>query len=73
MAPAILSPLDSSSGVAAPTVFFHKERQLRCAVHGEDFTFLGFDRDLDFISDQMSKWYEVKVRGRLDGEPGGAE
>ena len=58
-------------GVSAPTVFYNEERQLRCVVHGDDFTFLGFEKDLDHIQWLMSKWYEMKVRGRLDGEPGG--
>ena len=54
-------------GRVAPTVFYHQEKQLRCVVHGVDFTFLGFDRDLGWVSDLMSKWYETKVRGRVGG------
>ena len=57
--------------MAAPTVFFHEERQIRCVVHGDDFAFFGFDKDLDFVSELMAKWYEIKVRGRLGGELGG--
>ena len=33
-------------------MFYHKERNLRVVVHGDDFTILGFEGDLDrFIQD----------------------
>ena len=56
-----------TKGRSAPTVFYHEERQLRCVVHGDDFTFLGFDSDLDHVTGLMSSWYDIKVRGRLGG------
>ena len=34
-------------------------------VHGDDFTFTGYDEDLDFIEGIMKDEYEIKVRGRL--------
>ena len=52
-------------GTAAPTIFNDKERDLQCVAHGDDFTFLGYDEDLDFIQAEMGKWDEIKVRGRL--------
>ena len=36
-----------------------------CIVHGDDFTFTGYDADLDFIEGVMKDAYEIKVRGRL--------
>ena len=54
-------------GSSVPTVFYHEERQFRCVVHGDDFTFLGFGSDLDHVTVLMSKWYDIKVRGRLGG------
>ena len=40
-------------------------------VHGDDFTFLGCDDQLDFCTKMMQDKYEVKVRGRLG--PGAKE
>ena len=34
-------------GKAPPCSFWHKERELRAGVHGDDFTALGKDKDLD--------------------------
>eukprot|EP00959_Pyramimonas_sp_CCMP1952_P012601 266299-Pyramimonas_sp.AAC.1 len=35
------------SGVASPCVFMHETRALCITVHGDDFTLLGGDLDLD--------------------------
>ncbi len=56
---------------AAPTVFCNPETEVRCVVHGDDFMFLGYSDELKKIADTMREWYELKVRGVLDGEPGG--
>ena len=45
--------------------FHHKGRDLSLVVHGDDFTFAGFERDLDWAEGQMKSWYQVKVRARL--------
>ena len=37
-------------------------------VHGDDFTFLGFEDDLQKVAAAMKGWYELKVRGVLGGE-----
>ena len=52
-------------GKAAPTVFWHREKDVSCVVHGDDFTFLGLDDELDEMCVLMRDWYEIKVRGRL--------
>eukprot|EP00972_Heterocapsa_arctica_P005738 848238-Heterocapsa_arctica.AAC.1 len=36
-------------GKASPCTLFHSARQLRCIVHGDDFTTLGNDADLDWM------------------------
>ena len=41
------------------------ERGLRCVEHGNDFTFLGCDTQLDFCNKIMSDEYDIKIRGRL--------
>ena len=56
-------------GPGASVAFLHKERDLACVVHGDDFTFCGSDSDLTWIECLMMEWYEVKVRGRLGPEP----
>ena len=57
-------------GKSAPTVFAHSDRELRCVVHGDDFTFVGKVEDLKWISDKMQEWYEVKIRGVVGPEAG---
>ena len=48
-----------------PTVFYNEERDISGAVHGDDFTFLGYPEDLDDLEAALKSWFEVKVRGRL--------
>ena len=57
-------------GLAAPTAFYNAALDCSCVVHGDDFTFLGFDEDLLEIANSMRGWYELKVRGIL-GEAAG--
>ena len=56
-------------GVASPCCFYNRERNLRCVVHGDDFTVLGHKEDLDWFRVQIEKKYEVKVRGRIGPGP----
>jgi len=41
---------------------------LECVVHGDDFTILGFDEDLDDLAIAMAGWFEIKVRGKMGPE-----
>ena len=45
----------------------HKTRDLRLVVHGDDFTILGCDADLDYFQMGIQTEFDVKVRGRLGG------
>ena len=36
-------------GISSPTVFVHPEKDLECVVHGDDFTFLGVEKELNDI------------------------
>ena len=38
------------------------------AVHGDDFTFCGLEEDLDWITELMASWFEIKIRGTLERE-----
>ena len=34
-------------------------------MHGDDFTFLGTDDRLDWVTEEIKKVFEIKIRGRL--------
>ena len=53
------------NGVASPCVFNHEERDVRIVVHGDDFTILGQETQLDWFRKQIVERFEVKFRGRL--------
>jgi hypothetical protein len=56
-------------GKASPVSFYNKALDVSCLVHGDDFTFVGEDKDLNRIEMKMKEWYEVKVKARLGPEP----
>ena len=64
-----LESVGFKKGAAAPTVFFNAETQVRCVVHGDDFTFSGAQRDLEEITAKMKTGYELKVRANIGGQP----
>ena len=53
------------SGKYNPCVLFHKERQIRLVVHGDDFAVLGVDDQLDWFRKEIVKRFEVKFKARL--------
>ena len=54
-------------GRAAPSCFFNKETGGRLVVHGDDFTFLAVEVELERMRRLMAEWYEIKFRGVLGG------
>eukprot|EP00959_Pyramimonas_sp_CCMP1952_P219673 4593007-Pyramimonas_sp.AAC.1 len=48
------------SGIASPCVFKHESRALWLIVHGDDFTLLGGDHDLDWFEHKIKEEFEVK-------------
>ena len=52
-------------GEGMPCVFHHPLRNLRVVVHGDDFTILGHEGNLDWFRSEISKRFEVKFRGRI--------
>ena len=40
-------------GVANPTAFCHPGKEMRCVVHGDDFTFLGWESDLEEMAERL--------------------
>jgi hypothetical protein len=68
-----LKAMGFKAGKSAPTVFFDEGRGIRCVVHGDDFTFLGWEWDLMDVMKGMEKSYELKMRGVMGGEPSDAQ
>ena len=60
-----LEEMGFASGNASPCCFYHQERHLSVVVHGDDFTTLGLDGDLDWFETELARNFELKLRGRL--------
>ena len=56
-------------GKATPCIFYHPGRNLRVAVHGDDFTILGHSAQLDWFQKEIRGKFDLKVRGRLGPAP----
>ena len=63
-----------TAGTSNPCVFGNEEKQLMCVVHGDNFTTLGLDEDLNEFEQTLQENFEIKIRGRLgEGCPGPQE
>ena len=58
-------------GDSCAVVFYHPNRDISLAVHGDDFTACGVQEDLDWIKSLMEVWFEIEVREVLGWEEGG--
>ena len=47
-------------GLSSPCNFYHEGRGMYVTVHGDDFTVVGSDEDLEWLKASMSKRYELK-------------
>ena len=47
----LLEGIGSTRGLSCGVVFYHPKRDLSLAVHGDDFTFCGLEKDLMWIKD----------------------
>ena len=54
-----------SKSRATPCMFYHSERGIRVVIHGDDFTILGNEVELDWFREMISDKFEVKFRARL--------
>ena len=61
----LLESIGFTSGKSSPCVFHHADRDISTVVHGDDFTSLGSDEALTWMETEMSKNFELKLRGRL--------
>ena len=57
-------------GEGCPVVFYHPQRDIAVAVHGDDFVLCGLDADLKWAAEGIAKCFEVKVRAVLGEEAG---
>ena len=62
---AALEGMEFKSGVASPCIFSHADRDLVCVVHGDDFTTLENDDNINWYEAELAKHFELKLRGRL--------
>ena len=67
----LVKTLGFEVGDASACVFYHKAKDLRCSVHGDDFTTVGEKRHLDWFRRELEKLYELKEAARLG--PGDAD
>ena len=65
-----LGKLGVKAGLASSCCFFNAELQVRCVVHGDDFTFSGTDSALNAVEKGMKEAFLCKVEGRLGDGPG---
>ena len=65
-----LQEIACERGIANPCTFFHHERDMRLAGHGDDFTILASELDLDWLRRQIGGKCEVKLRGRVGPDDG---
>ena len=55
-------------GLSTPCVFYHKERNIRVVVHGDDFTVLAYNEGVMWFRQEIQKRYEVKLRGCIGSD-----
>ena len=60
-----LEQIGFARGVSTPVSFYHAGRGISLVVHGDDFTFVGYEKDLQWVAACMKKWYQLKVRACL--------
>ena len=60
-----LAEIGMVSGKSSPVVFHDPKTGVRAVVHGDDFTFLGFETELQQVKRELEKSYQLKVRAIL--------
>jgi hypothetical protein len=60
-----LTDIGFERGRATPCIFTLNSKELRVVVHGDDFTVLGYTKDLDWFRQQIGDKFSVKFRGRI--------
>ena len=60
-----LEAIGFTVGAASPCCFYQKTRDISVVVHGDDFTALGADADLDHYEQKPAEHFELNIRGRI--------
>ena len=61
--------LGFTQGLSSPCIFHHKSRNMTCVVHGDDFTTLGEENELQWLASKFKEKFKIKVRGVLGPGP----
>jgi histone deacetylase 1/2 len=69
----LLVGLEFRQGQACPNVFHHRDRQVVCSVHGDDFTSCGPKPALDWMESKIGEAYEISIGPRLGPGPDDAK
>ena len=55
-------------GSASPCVFYHKERQVRTFVHGDDYVSSAIPKQLEWLKGELEKKYKIRTQWLGPGE-----
>ena len=61
----VLEAVGFVPGASNHCIFHHRTKDLSIVVHGDDFTTLGIDTDLDWYENQLKDSFEIKNRWQL--------
>ena len=61
----VMTDLGFVQGVSNPCLYFHELHDLRCNVHGDDFTVVGGYDKLQWLVEALKKAWTIEVRGIL--------
>ena len=65
----VLEGMGYTRGVSTPCAFYNRDRGTRVVVHGDDFTLLANDDEIQHFADELRKHFSIKLRGILgDGQ-----
>ena len=60
-----LAEIGMMIGKSSPVIFHDPKTGVRAVVHGDDFTFLGFETELQQVKRELQRSYQLKVRAIL--------
>ena len=64
-----LESIGFKRGRSNPVAFCRASDETSLVVHGDDFTFLGYEEALEEMKTELAKWWEIKVRGTIGDDP----
>ena len=59
-----------TTGLSSPCLFYHKGKDIRAVVYGDDFTLLGDEISLDWFRAEIKKEYACDMKARLGPDSG---